>query len=231
MSVEIYVSGRKITTLADDKRVEVIPDALTSLYGAGHSDATRTRECVAMPGKREQTILTPDCVLNAVQAQWPEGIALDPCAENPKDLCGAEKRNAVGKLIWPADPEYVWTLEQNTPAAQHYRLDRGEDGLELPWRDRTFVNPPYGNLKDWLHKSTQECIFEHIMLIPLRTQRAWFDLAIWDWVVFLRSIKFKGYAQAAPMPMVLGYCGDRKPCSEMYELGKVRTVVGCQDLY
>lgn len=154
------------------------PNALSSLYGQGHVDATRTRECVAMPGKREQEVLTPPSVIEAVQSLWPgTGIELDPCSN-------------AGRHV-PAAEHYVWPEQ---------------DGLTLPWRDCTYVNPPYGDLKKWMAKSASERV-EHVMLVPVRTHRVWFDLSRYDAVGLLKPVKFVGFAQAFPAPLALLYRG------------------------
>lgn len=57
------------------------------------------------------------------------------------DPAGSE----AGSLIWP-------TME--------YRLDRGEDGLALPWKVRmgslVYCNPPYSESRRWIEKADAE---------------------------------------------------------------------------
>lgn len=77
------------------------PDALKSLYGKGHVDATRTRECVAMPGKREQTILTPQCIVDGLQKFWILDVEMDPCSA-PGQLVQARQKPKDGLSVdWP----------------------------------------------------------------------------------------------------------------------------------
>lgn len=138
-----------------------------------------------MPGKREQTILTPPCVVEALQQMWPEGIALDPCPEHATFNCA-----------------------QNIPAEDWLHYHQGEDdwrnGLLCPWRDRTYCNPPYGELKKWMEKSYAEDV-EHVMLVPVRTHRSWFRLDRYDAVAFLKPLKFVGFKQAFPAPLAVLY--------------------------
>lgn len=158
-------------------------NALDSLYGKGHVNATRTRECVAMPGFREQEILTPCYLINAINEVWPEGIALDPCSE------GSE-----------------WV-----PADEYYTLSEGHDGLAMPWWDRTYVNPPYGELKKWLAKASEyPKTLEVMLLCPVRTHRKWFRLDHWRSACLLDPVKFEGYKQAFPAPLVMLYNGRRQ---------------------
>lgn len=137
-------------------------NALQSLFGDGH---------------REQTILTPPCIIEALHTLWSEGIALDPCAA----ACAAD----------------------NIPATKHY-VYPDQDGLVLPWADKTYCNPPYGDLKKWLVKSATEDV-EHVMLVPVRTHREWFQLANYDAVSFLRPLAFVGHKQAFPAPLCALY--------------------------
>lgn len=159
------------------------PNATKSLHGEGHANATRTRECVAMPGLREQEILTPPSIIRALKALWPNGIALDPCCP-------------------------TWC--NPTGAARSYSGGEVDDGLREPWEDRTYANPPYGELKSWLATGLQwvEAGCDVVMLVPLRTHRKWFRLDAWDAVCFLDPLKFVGFDQAFPSALCVLYGGD-----------------------
>ncbi len=59
------------------------------------------------------------------------------------------------------------------------------DGLTQPWAPlRTFVNPPYGRRMSglWVAKAAEECQAGSlvVMLIPARTDTAWFHDYIWN---------------------------------------------------
>lgn len=149
----------------------MIDDALKSLYGKGHVNATRTRECVTMPGKREQTIFTPQCIIDVVLELYGT-IAFDPAYGGPEGIVPAEA--------------YTDTM-----------------GLVIQWPDRTYCNPPYGELKLWLAHSLKQTS-RHVMLVPVRPHRKWWR----EWarqadVVYLNPIKFLGYDQAFPAPLCL----------------------------
>lgn len=58
-----------------------------------------------------------------------------------------------------------------------------QDGLELPWRQRTFVNPPYGSgIKKWFHKSWIEHNKgnEILMLVPVATNTSHWKEYVWN---------------------------------------------------
>lgn len=161
------------------------PNALTSMWGEDNANAIakkrelvrtiRARECVAMPGIREQTICTPDEILDPLRAIW-RGIDMDPCA-------------APGRSIG---------------AAQEIRLP--QDGLRVRWPDRTFVNPPYGELSRWLEPRA-DWQDRWCWLVPVRSQRKWWR----EWarslgtLIYLNPVKFVGYKQAFPAPLCLGF--------------------------
>ena len=131
-----------------------------------------------MPGKREQSILTPQCIVDGLEAFWPGGIAMDPCS-------------APGQLV--------------VAAAQP------KDGLAVPWPEKTYCNPPYGELRRWLEHG---CDFDEVIwLVPMRTHRQWF----WEWWTYhldvhlgLLPLTFEGFDQAYPAPLMLGYKGARR---------------------
>lgn len=160
------------------------PAAVKSLYGEGHANATRTRECVAMPGLREQEILTPPSILSAVREVWPEGIALDPCCP-------------------------TWC--NPTGAAKVYTGGEADDGLREPWVERTFANVPFGELGTWLGKAAREAeTFVEIMVLgPVRPHRDWAGLGLWDRVCLLRPVVFVGFKSAHPEPLCIRYAGTR----------------------
>lgn len=167
-------------------------NALTSLW-----DGTRS-------GKREQEILTPIWILEALQAEWNGCIMLDPCSD-------------AG--------EHVGTFERYVHP-QH-------DGLALPWCDRTYCNPPYGDLKAWLAKAMLESIpgpckgdvTRIALLCPVRTHRPWYRQALdtTTAVVELASVKFHGYDQPFPAPLHL-LCWGWTPTPALWR-GTVRRYV------
>ena len=90
--------------------------------------------------------------------------------------------------------------------------ETGGDGLAMEWPERTFVNPPYRELKKWLAYGLEqgdELGTEQVWLIPVRPHRAWWreferdcDALIW-----LDPVAFHGYDQKFPAPLCLAYRG------------------------
>lgn len=109
------------------------------------------------PAEREQEILTPKKIVDVVREVFGGHIELDPCAatdewDDPMGFVGAT-RGYDGKLCG--------------------------DGLKLAWADRTFVNPPYADLKAWLAKTLNEAATKRrvAVLCPVRSNRTWWRVA------------------------------------------------------
>jgi phage N-6-adenine-methyltransferase len=82
------------------------------------------------------------------------------------------------------------------------------DGLAMSWENhRVWCNPPYGRqIKDWVKKAHHESVnAEIVMLLPARTDTAWFhDYAIRHKVTFMRGrVKFGDGKASAPFPSIL----------------------------
>jgi phage N-6-adenine-methyltransferase len=82
------------------------------------------------------------------------------------------------------------------------------DGLAMSWENhRVWCNPPYGRqIKDWVKKAHHESVnAEIVMLLPARTDTAWFhDYAIRHKVTFIRGrVKFGDGKASAPFPSIL----------------------------
>lgn len=143
----------------------------------------RTRECVAMPGKRKQDIHTPDVIVDKVHQFYGGILPLDPA-----------------------------TVESNPTRASRFYTPI-DDGLAKPWDAPTFCNPPYNKLKDWLAKARSEegpIIFlcpvrTNRAWFYLTTRES--GKGAWDVIHFLRPVKFNGYDQAFPVSCMLAYKG------------------------
>jgi len=195
-------------------------NALDSLYGPGHVNATRTRECVAMPGTRNQVILTPQCIVDALRHLWSEGIEFDP-AHAEGSLLGARRwTDAYGLCTyWPdrtyCNPPYGASLFDASPkyrellkAEQEIRADAKRLEVPIVWPEGLPLKK--AGLQHWL-KQQIEHSGESVLLAPNRTHRKWFRAwrAKCDALVELNPITFVGFDQAFPAPLVLGYVGDR----------------------
>lgn len=104
-----------------------------------------------------------------------------------------------------------------------YAVNLG-DGLKCQWLPKTYINPPYKDLKAWLaYGQTQPK--EQIWLVPVRTHRTWWRS--WrdslDVYCELNPLAFVGYAQVFPAPLLLGYWGEKtmRFCDAATGLGDV----------
>ena len=148
--------------------------ALKSLYGG------KTLSGNVGGQKREQEVLTPDWILDAVREAFGGSIDFDPCASsNPS--CWVANNN----ITLPADSLPIdWTFAKSI-----------------------YVNPPFNDLNRWLMKvaDTADRKIPIVILFPFRPHRMW----LWPSlrgaaVVFLHyNVKFKGHKNAFPAPLAL----------------------------
>lgn len=93
----------------------------------------------------------------------------------------------------------------------------GKDGLKIEWRERNYINPPYGKeISNWLLKGILEsqkgklCVF----LLPVRTDTKWFHNLVLPFakeILFIKGrLKFGKSKNSAPFPsMVIIFEGVR----------------------
>lgn len=131
----------------------------------------------------EQRIHTPLTILRPIAELWPEGIACDP-AGSPDSLVEAEV--TMG-------PEFEI-----------------KDSKLVPWPERTFINPPYDDLKAFLGHGMQ--FDEQAWLIPVRSHRKWWRAArrASDVIAWLNPLAFVGFEQSFPAALCMLYRGRRR---------------------
>lgn len=85
-------------------------------------------------------------------------------------------------------------------------------GLWCAWAGRVYCNPPYGRaIGPWITKALTEPVEELLLLVPARTDTAWFAPLFAYPICFLRGrLHFSGAAHAAPFPSALVYRGARE---------------------
>lgn len=86
--------------------------------------------------------------------------------------------------------------------------DKSLIGFLKPWGSRTFCNPPYSEISDWVKRGYQESMNGKlvVMLIPSRTDTKWWH----DYVMkafeirFIKGrLKFDDFENDAPFPSVI----------------------------
>ena len=82
------------------------------------------------------------------------------------------------------------------------------NGLEIDWKSKNFVNPPYSQLKLWIEKAYKE--YEKgklvVMLIPARTDTIAFHKYIYNQaeIRFIKGrLKFSNSKNSAPFPSMI----------------------------
>lgn len=137
---------------------------------------------------KRQEVLTPGWILDVTREAFGGEIVLDPCAP---------------------------TLSSRRFALINYT--EADNGRDLQWFDRTFINPPYGDLKEWLATAlfwTSDLVVPNrgpmrmVQLIPVRTRRPWWWHGLQGWeVVFLASLAFEGEKHHFPGDLCLASHG------------------------
>jgi len=143
------------------------------------------------PSEDGGTRLTPKWIIDlAIQTMGK--IDLDPCSEIP----GAGQ-------------------PYNVPAARHFTIEH--NGLMRTWRDRVFMNPPYGKHRMvdlWIDKLLAEFYAGHITqaiaLLPARVGTSWWAKLRDFPVCFISGrVSFVGFSTGAGFPSSVHYIGDR----------------------
>jgi hypothetical protein len=97
---------------------------------------------------------TPQELLDLVLEQWPDGIDLDPC----------------------------WDPCSRVAAARVYDHREGQDGLELAWGGRVFLNPPYSPAPAaWLERAARHASGggEVLALVPAAVSSDYWARHVW----------------------------------------------------
>lgn len=119
-------------------------------------------------------------------------------------------------LFKQLDEEFHFALDvcataENAKCERFYTAD--QDGLKQEWDGCVWCNPPYGRqIGAWVKKAAEaQC--NVVMLLPARTDTAWFHDYIYGKaeVRFLRGrVRFAGARHNAPFPcMVVVFRGGR----------------------
>ena len=133
---------------------------------------------------------TPLEIVELVRRVSPTGqVDLDPCG-HPESLVGARRQ---------------------------FLLERGEDGLVLPWDGFTYVNSPYsrGHLAAWMRRCREQQErrgAEVVALVPSDTSTVWWHRGVRSADAFnlLKGrLQFVGAPQGAKFGSALVYFGGR----------------------
>lgn len=102
------------------------------------------------------------------------------------------------------------STHENALCDDHFTIE--ENGLERSWQGkRVWCNPPYSNVKEWVDKAIKETTLSKdtivVMLLPSRTDTAWFHKLLGETSVSIKFIRgrlrFNGCNQNAPFPSII----------------------------
>ena len=112
------------------------------------------------------------------------------------------------------------------PAQTSVGLAGRANGLATTWRGRVFLNPPYGRgIGVWVRKALTEPLDEAILLVPARTDTAWFQPLFNHSILFICGRLHFSEGGPATFPSALVYIGRRREAfaSAFADLGRVTT--------
>ncbi len=120
----------------------------------------------------------------------------------------------LAKALGPVDTDPCSNDRSHIQATTTYQLERGEDGLELPWLGTVFTNFPYSNPLPWCLR-----LRDHggpwVALAKLDPSCRWWAAlmeASPTVAPFRKRIKFEGaQSMTANFPSVLVYSAWRPP--------------------
>lgn len=157
------------------------------MIGTAHTARSPMMRANFADGAEQEVRTPPDVIARVVRAFGGQPIALDPCAPSK------------------SPPAFY--------ADRYVRAGDPEHGLIVPWVDRTYANPEFADLVPWLAKARLHAAQAHrpriVLLVPVRTHRAWFQAAVLSTaalggaVAFLGPVKFVGHKGAFPAPLCL----------------------------
>ena len=108
--------------------------------------------------------------------------------------------------VWSTPPDFYKKLDDEF----HFDFDPCPlnpkfDGLEIQWKARNFMNPPYGRvIGKWVKKASENPTT--VCLLPARTDTKWFHDYIYGKaeIRFIKGrLKFGGSKNSAPFPSMV----------------------------
>lgn len=130
----------------------------------------------------------------------------------------------------------AWGSIQLDPCASRYARNHIADvnysarGLDLPWFDRSFCNPPFDDLVSWMRKAQRESLrgYRIALLGPWRSHRNGFCGTLAGLaarvadaeVIWLKAFAFRGQRHAAPFPCFLATWNCSLPHLGALEMGR-----------
>lgn len=159
--------------------------ALKAFYGARDSENPN----------RVQEVFTPVSLVQPLLNVWGE-IELDPCGHRDSPV------SQVAKEVW-----YGEVTQCNSKGVA---VAWDGAGLAFQWQEKTYCNPPFSQLSQWLrHSARHPDHMDQAVLMPARLQRKWLRAYLnGRTVVALNSVKFHGYDQAFPQALLMVISGD-----------------------
>ena len=126
-------------------------------------------------------------------------------------------------LGFDLDPCSPGKHKSNSPAIVHYSFP--QNGLELPWRGRVWLNPPYSKPTPWVDKFIEN---GNGVALLLTSKAKWFH-KLWDAsdkiMLLPPNLKFEHQGQEAQIQFQCALFAIGQECSDAlnnFKLGRIR---------
>lgn len=126
-------------------------------------------------------------------------------------------------LTFDLDPCSPGKYKSNSPAAVHYSFP--QNGLELPWRGRIWLNPPYSKPTPWVDRFIEN---NNGIALLLTSKAKWFH-KLWDAsdkiMLLPPNLKFEHQGKEAQIQFQCALFAIGKESSDAlnnFKLGRVR---------
>lgn len=188
----------------DGKTVELIDGSMERNLGTGHSRLARETDiCNKLfndKGEAETTATDSE--------RKPKRMKVDPIENDkiaPATKCTSGDR---GKQIVKT-PDYIFDYIHKIAGTKDVYdpcpIDPTSNGLEVPWKEWNYVNPPYKCIYPWIDKAIQEAVNGNntLLFVPVSSSSYWYRDVIKSphvtALTFIKGyIKFKGHKQGLP---------------------------------
>jgi hypothetical protein len=137
-------------------------------------------------------------------------------SDSPEWYTPREIVNAVLKLMGSIELDPCSNSHETPKVPASTRYTKDDDGLSLPWKGKTYLNPPYGSeIGIWTNKLIEAYesgdVEEAVALLPGRIDTNWFNpLYEYRICIIKGRVQFENSPHHAPFPCVLVYLGARR---------------------
>lgn len=207
---ELAAKGRPENVGGDD----IYPPATLAEIGVSRDESSEWKRLAAEWTDEALTAAAEEMErpsLAGIQARAPGMFTSDtPEWYTPRHIL-----DAVVAVLGSIDLDPCAEPAKAVPAREHFTAE--DNGLELGWRGKIYMNPPYGReIVAWIDKLALEHesgnVTEAIALVPARVDTTWWrKLPHREWLAVTGRLAFSDHENPAPFPSAVCYLGPNWP--------------------